>query len=964
MHIQAILSAKFEQMPYDPQEIELRWQKKWSEDRVFEAEIDDSKPKFYCLEMFPYPSGHMHMGHVRNYSIGDAMARFQRLMGKNVLYPMGYDSFGMPAENAAKKEGGHPHDVTHSNISSIRSDQERMGYSYDWRRFLATSDVDYYRWNQEMFLSLNERGLIERKSAPVNWCIDCDTVLANEQVRNNRCWRCGLEVVQRDMAQWFVRMTEYSDELLDELENISFPENVKAMQRNWIGRSNGAHIDFQVADSSSVIGAFTTRPDTIFGVTFLTLSPEHPLCEELCSGSEWEEGWRALKEECSRMSEFERVNMLKEKKGVFLGRHAINPLNDERVPIYAGNFVVSTYGTGAVMAVPGHDQRDFDFAVEYDLDIRRVLEDNRGGDINEPMNRAFEGYGPMINSSVDGFDGLSGDQAKSAVISALEEKHAGHGKVEYRLKDWLLSRQRFWGTPIPMIHCKSCGIVPVPRADLPVELPLDVVFTEDQSGNPLESHISFVQTICPKCGSDARRETDTMDTFYDSSWYFMRFCDANNDDSPFKRSAVDYWMDGGVDLYIGGIEHAVMHLLYARFFTKFTRDAGMNEVGEPFGRLVCQGMLNAPAPYCSDCNSEYHVDYFESDCPSCGKELSSRSAKMSKSLGNTVSPEEMISRFGADTVRLFILFGANPEAGMDWSDSALEANHRQINSLFDATDEALALSDAPSKIDGWLLSRMRASQKRWIEAMSEVSLREGVMISHFEMLSDWNWYLRRGGLDRTTAMKFLEGWIPMLAPATPHIAEEFWNKFGGKDLLAKLEIPTIRIESDDLHILAEEEYVKNIISSARNLRTLAERHSEKPISRVVIQTSPIWKSDLASEAIKLHFSEFDFKANGQGHVKSLEIFNEESTRGEIFQTWNSITVGGKKTRGKIYTWSDGSRYLLSEGIDELGLISANSDFIASALGVEKVEAYRVGEGDDVGEKARMAFPLEPGIAFL
>jgi len=951
-------------MPYDAQEIESRWQSKWSEDRVFDAEIDDSKPKFYCLEMFPYPSGHMHMGHVRNYSIGDAMARFQRLMGKNVLYPMGYDSFGMPAENAAKKEGGHPHDVTHSNISSIRSDQERMGYSYDWRRFLATSDVDYYRWNQEMFLMLNERGLIERKSAPVNWCIDCDTVLANEQVRNNRCWRCGLEVVQKDMAQWFVRMTEYSDELLDELENIVFPENVKAMQRNWIGRSNGAHIDFQVVDSSSVIGAFTTRPDTIFGVTFLTLSPEHHLCEELCSGSEWEEGWRALKEECSRMSEFERLNMLKEKKGVFLGRHAINPLNNERVPIYAGNFVVSTYGTGAVMAVPGHDQRDFDFATEYDLEIRRVLEEKRDGDINEPMNRAFEGYGPMVNSPVDGFDGLSGDQAKNAVISALEEKQAGHGKVEYRLKDWLLSRQRFWGTPIPMIHCKTCGIVPVPREDLPVELPLEVVFTEDQSGNPLESHHSFVETICPKCGNEARRETDTMDTFYDSSWYFMRFCDANNDDSPFDRSAVDYWMDGGVDLYIGGIEHAVMHLLYARFFTKFTRDAGMNKVGEPFGRLVCQGMLNAPAPYCSDCNSEYHVDYFESACPTCGKELSSRSAKMSKSLGNTVSPEEMISRFGADTVRLFILFGANPEAGMDWSDSALEANHRQINSLFDAIDEAMALSGAPSKIDGWLLSRMRANQNKWIEVMSDVSLREGVMISHFEMLSDWNWYLRRGGQDRTTAMKFLEGWIPMLAPATPHIAEEFWNMFGGKDLLAALEIPILSIEPDDLHNLAEEEYVKNIISSARNLRNLAERHSKKPISRVVIQTSPIWKSDLASEAIKLHLSEFDFKANGQEHVKSLEIFNEESIRGEVFRTWNSIAVGGKKTRGKIYTWSERSRYLLSEGIDELGIISANSDFIASALGVEDVEAYRVGEGEDVGEKARISFPLEPGIAFL
>ena len=964
MHIQAILSGKIEQMSYDAQELESRWQKEWSQARVFEAEIDDSKPKFYCLEMFPYPSGHMHMGHVRNYSIGDAMARFQRLMGKNVLYPMGYDSFGMPAENAAKKEGGHPHDVTHSNISSIRSDQERMGYSYDWRRFLATSDVDYYRWNQEMFLILNERGLVERKMAPVNWCVDCDTVLANEQVRNNRCWRCGLEVIQRDMAQWFVRMTEYSDELLDELEHISFPENVKAMQRNWIGRSHGAHIDFPVVDSESVIGAFTTRPDTIFGVTFLTLSPEHPLCEELCSGSEWEEGWRALKEECSRMSEFERMNMLKEKKGVFLGRYAINPLKDEMVPIYAGNFVVSTYGTGAVMAVPGHDQRDFDFANEYDLEIRRGLDDNENGSANKPLTRAFEGYGPMVNSFVEGFDGLSGDQAKNAVIAALEKKKAGHGKVEYRLKDWLLSRQRFWGTPIPMIHCESCGIVPVSREDLPVELPLDVVFTEHQSGNPLESHASFVQTNCPNCGSEARRETDTMDTFYDSSWYFMRFCDANNDDSPFDRSAVDYWMGDGVDLYIGGIEHAVMHLLYARFFTKFTRDAGMNEVGEPFGRLVCQGMLNAPAPYCPDCNSEYHVDLFESDCPSCGKTLSSRSAKMSKSLGNTVSPEEMISRFGADTVRLFILFGANPEAGMDWSDSALEANHRQIHSLIDAIDQALELSDSPSNIDGWLISRMRMSQNRWIDAMSDVSLREGVMISHFEMLTDWNWYIRRGGRDRMTAMRFLEGWIPMLAPATPHIAEEFWNKFGRKELLAVFELPPIKTDSDDLHILAEEEYVKTLISSGRNLRTLAERHSEEPISRVVIQTSPKWKSDLASEAIKLHLSGFDFKELGQEHVKSLDIFKEESSRGEVFHTWNSITIGGKKNRGKLYTWSDGERYLLSEGIDEVGIISANSDFISSALGVETVEAYPVGEAEDVGGKARISFPLEPGIAFL
>jgi leucyl-tRNA synthetase len=951
-------------MVYDAQEIELRWQKEWSDAGVFEVEIDESKPKFYCLEMFPYPSGHMHMGHVRNYSIGDAMARFQRLMGKNVLYPMGYDSFGMPAENAAKKEGGHPHEVTHSNISSIRSDQERMGYSYDWRRFLATSDVDYYRWNQEMFLALNENGLVERRMAPVNWCVDCDTVLANEQVKNNRCWRCGLEVVQRDMAQWFVRMTEYSDELLDELDNISFPENVKTMQRNWIGRSHGAHIDFPVVGSDSVIGAFTTRPDTIFGVTFVTLSPEHPLCEKLCLGTEWEEGWRNLRDECARMSEFERINMLKEKKGVFLGKHAINPMNDEEIPIYAGNFVVSSYGTGAVMAVPGHDQRDFDFAKAYNLEIRQVLVEKGNSDISSPLKQAFEGYGPMVNSSVEGFDGLSGDEAKNSVITALEKKKSGHGTVEYRLKDWLLSRQRFWGTPIPMIHCESCGIVPVPRENLPVELPLDVVFTEDQSGNPLESHNSFVQTNCPSCGGEAKRETDTMDTFYDSSWYFMRFCDANNESTPFDRLAVDYWMRDGVDLYIGGIEHAVMHLLYARFFTKFTRDSGMNEVGEPFGRLVCQGMLNAPAPYCVDCNSEYHVDNFDLDCPSCGKPLSSRLAKMSKSLGNTVSPEEMISRFGADTVRLFILFGANPEAGMDWSDSALEANHRQMFSLIDGVDTALELSDSPSKIDDWLMSRLRANQKKWIEVMSDVSLREGVMVSHFEMLSDWNWYLRRGGCDRITAMSFLQGWTPMLAPATPHIAEEFWKKLGREDLLAKFVIPILQHDSNDIRVLALETYIKEIISSGRNLRVLAERHSNIEITKVVIQTSPVWKSDLASEAISLHKAGFDFKEKGQSHVKSLEAFKDESTRGEVFQIWNSITMGGKKTRGRIHTWLEGERALISEGINEVEVIKENSDFIASALEVDSVEVFSVGEAEDVGGKARISFPLEPGIAFV
>jgi len=952
-------------MAYDAQEVETRWQKAWADAGAFEAEIDPSKPKFFCLEMFPYPSGNMHMGHVRNYSIGDAMARFHRLMGKNVLYPMGYDSFGMPAENAAKKEGGHPHTVTHHNIASIRADQERMGYSYDWRRFLATSDVDYYHWNQEMFLMLNERGLVERRMAPVNWCVDCDTVLANEQVKNNRCWRCGLEVVQRDMAQWFLRMTEYSDELLDEIENIAFPENVKAMQRNWIGRSYGAHIGFPVAHSDAVIGAFTTRPDTIFGVTFVTLSPEHPLCEELCVGTEWEADWRELRDECARMSEFERINMLKEKKGVFLGRHAINPLNGEEVPIYAGNFVVASYGTGAVMAVPGHDQRDYDFAERYGIEIRRVLVEKDGDDPNSSLTAAFEGYGPMVNSGSEEFDGLAGQDAKDAVIAALESVGAGHGTVEYRLKDWLLSRQRFWGTPIPMIHCEDCGIVPVPSSDLPVELPLDVTFSEDQSGNPLSSHDAFVNTICPSCGGAGKRETDTMDTFYDSSWYFMRFCDANNDSAPFDREAVDYWMDGGVDLYIGGIEHAVMHLLYARFFTKVTRDAGMNTVGEPFGTLVCQGMLNAPAPFCSECNAEFHVDLFNGDCPTCGENLGTRSVKMGKSLGNTVSPGEMVNRYGADTVRLFILFGANPEAGMDWSDSALEANHRQLHSVIDAMESAMALGGTPGPLDDWLLARLRTNQAAWRGSMSNVSIREGVMISHYEMLSDWAWYIRRGGNNRDTARQFLLGWIPMLAPATPHIAEEFWHSVGGEGMLATHSLEESADSSeDDAGILAREAYLKELISSGRALRELAERHAEAEISRVVIQTSPTWKEELARESIRLDSEGFDFKAEGMNHLKSMDVFADEQTRGEVMQTWMALTMGSKKKRGRIHTWSQGEKQLIMSAIDEASVINMNSEFIAHALGVSSVGAYPAGEGEDIAGKARFAFPLEPGIAFL
>ncbi|NDF33816.1 MAG: hypothetical protein EB157_04555, partial [Euryarchaeota archaeon] len=614
----------------------------------------------------------------------------------------------------------------------------------------------------------------------------------------------------------------------------------------------------------------------------------------------------------------------------------------------------------------GHDQRDYDFAKKYRLEIKPVLSRNEGGEAVEE-NPVFDRLGWMVNSTIEGFDGLFGNDAKTAVISALEEKGAGHGSTEYRLKDWLLSRQRFWGTPIPMLHCDSCGVVPVPYEQLPVELPLDVTFSWEESGNPLARSESFLTTTCPQCNGPARRETDTMDTFNDSSWYFMRFVDSTNDSAPFDREAVDYWMNGGVDLYIGGIEHAVMHLLYARFFTKATRDLGMNEVSEPFGRLVCQGMLNAPAPFCVDCNTEYHIENFGGDCPNCGQGLGSRSAKMSKSLGNTVSPGEMVDRFGADTVRLFILFGANPEAGMDWSDNAVIANHKQVCSIIDAFNHGISLSDSPGPMDSWLLARLRENQNRWRECMEAVSLREGVMASHFEMLSDWHWYLRRGGADRDTARQYLRGWAPMLAPATPHIAEEFWSELSmdeASDMLATHEMKFYSGEENDASILARESYLRGVIESARNLRGLAERHSDTEISGVVIQTAPSWKVELSREAVNLASEDFDFKAKGQDHLKSMEIFGNESLRGEIFQTWMALTMGSKKKRGRIHTWAEGEKELILSGLDESEVINSAADFIATVLEVNSIAAYPVGEGEDIGGKARFAFPLEPGIAFV
>ncbi|MFN7065945.1 MAG: leucine--tRNA ligase [Aquificaceae bacterium] len=562
-------------MEYKPQEIEAKWQKLWEEQGVFSAKEEGKK--VYVLEMFPYPSGRIHMGHVRNYTIGDAIARFLRFKGYSVLHPMGWDAFGLPAENAAIRHGVHPASWTYENISYMKEQLKSLGFSYDWSREITTCDPEYYRWNQWIFLKFLEHDLAYRKSAEVNWCPNDETVLANEQVIDGRCWRCGTPIIRKEVPSWYLKITAYAERLLEDLKELEgkWPERVIAQQRNWIGRSEGAILKFFVGDTP--IEAFTTRPDTVFGATFVVLAPEHPLTLKLSKNPEVVSFVERIKQKSTRERSTEE-----EKDGVFLGVYAINPATGEKIPVWTANYVLYEYGTGAIMCVPAHDQRDYDFAIKYSLPIKQVIKPYEG---EAPKDRAYEEAGLLINSN--GFDGMDSREAKRAITQWLKEKGLGNLKITYRLRDWNISRQRYWGTPIPIVYCPSCGIVPVADEELPVMLPKEVEITG--YGNPLERVQEFVNTICPKCKGPAKRETDTMDTFFDSSWYFLRFCDPKNSQKPFDPKVVGFWMP--VDLYIGGIEHAVLHLLYARFFQKFLYDLGLVKDKEPFLRLITQGMV-------------------------------------------------------------------------------------------------------------------------------------------------------------------------------------------------------------------------------------------------------------------------------------------------------------------------------------------------------------------------------------
>ncbi len=759
---------------FEFQAVEAKWQERWARERMYSRERDAAKPKYYCLEMFPYPSGNLHMGHVRNYSIGDVVARFQTMNGYNVLHPMGWDAFGLPAENAAIKRGVHPAEWTYGNIGHMRDQLKRLGLSYDWAREIATCHPEYYRWTQWLFLLLYERGLAYRKNAPVNWCPECHTVLANEQVIDGACWRCKSEVEKKKLEQWFFKITAYADRLLDDLRLLDgWPEKVRVMQANWIGRSEGAEIDFPVEGRPDKITVFTTRPDTVYGVTALVLAPEHPLVARLVAGRPEEAAVRAFAGRMADLSERERTEA--EKEGLATGACCVNPLNGERVPIWVANYVLLEYGTGAVMVVPAHDQRDFEFARKFGLPVKVVIQPPGGRLDGATMSEAYVDEGVMAGSGP--FDGLPSEEGRARIIEHVAARGLGRRTTNYRLRDWLISRQRYWGAPIPIVYCDACGIVPVPKEQLPVPLPENVDFTPE-GGSPLAKCEEFVRAACPQCGGPARRETDTMDTFMCSSWYYLRFCSPREAGAPFGREDVDYWMP--VDQYIGGVEHAVLHLLYSRFFTKVLYDAGLVGFVEPFTNLLTQGMVTKDG------------------------------SAMSKSRGNIVAPDEIVGRYGADTARLFILFAAPPEKDLDWNDRGVEGCHRFLQRVWrlvndvagrtaDAAPGALGAANAAGngralgKAERELRRALHRAVKKVTEDVRERFNFNTAISAVMELVNEA--YRYREGIpeaqqDGRVLREVAEGVTLLLAPFAPHLAEEMWERLGGRESVHRQPWPT------------------------------------------------------------------------------------------------------------------------------------------------------------------------------
>ncbi len=741
-------------MAYPFAEIEPKWQKRWEEAGAFRA--TPKGKKYYLLEMFPYPSGRIHMGHVRNYTIGDVLARFRTAQGYQVLHPMGFDAFGQPAENAAIKHGVSPADWTMGCVAQMRRELKRLGLSYDWSREVVTCGPSYYRWNQWIFLKMFEKGLAYRAKAPVNWCPSCQTTLANEEVVQNGCWRCGAPVESKELEQWFLKITAYSEQLLKDLDPLTlWPERVIAMQKNWIGRSEGAQIRFTVRDGKQPLPVFTTRPDTLFGATYVVLAPEHPLVEALMKGRPQEAAVRSFLQQVVRRPKEDRTAEGVHKEGIFTGSYAINPVNSEAIPIWVADYVLMEYGTGAIMAVPAHDQRDFLFAKEHGLPIRVVIQPSEDPEDPKQWKKAHEGEGVQVNSGP--FNGLPNTEGKIKITDWLEQKGFARRVVQWRLRDWLISRQRYWGTPIPIVACSACGVVPVPEDQLPVTLPTEAPLT-GEGGSPLAKVQEFVETACPRCRKPARRETDTMATFFDSSWYFLRFCSPQEKRLPFDPKEVGFWMP--VDQYVGGIEHAILHLLYSRFFTKFLRDTGLLKLDEPFIRLLTQGMVLK--------NGEV----------------------MSKSKGNVVDPDGIIERHGADALRLFILFAAPPEDQLDWNDSAIEGSWRFINKIWDLVEAAKRGQTPQGLTPSGSDMELRRKTHQTIDRVTR-DLESFKFNTAISSLMEFRNSIEKSlaNVSPPVAKEAAEALVRLLSPFAPHLAEELWERLGHRELLARSPWP-------------------------------------------------------------------------------------------------------------------------------------------------------------------------------
>jgi len=802
---------------YQPLAIEQDVQAAWEASGVFNVSESSTQEKYYCLSMFPYPSGKLHMGHVRNYTIGDVISRYQRMLGKNVLQPMGWDAFGLPAENAAMQHGVHPADWTYENIDYMRDQLKRLGFGYDWSRELATCDPDYYKWEQWFFLKLLAKGLVYKKTAPVNWCPHDMTVLANEQVIDGCCWRCDTQVERKEIAQWFLKITAYADELLTSLETLDgWPEQVKTMQANWIGRSEGVEMDFAVPDMTEPLRIYTTRPDTLMGVTYLAVAAEHPLA---LHAAEDNANINAFINECKLMETSEAAMETMEKRGIDSGIKALHPITGEAVPVWIANFVLMGYGTGAVMAVPAHDQRDYEFATKYGIAIKQVIF-AKDGDHDDCSEHAYTVKGVLRHSGE--FDGLTSEQAFIAISEALEKEGKGLRKTNFRLRDWGVSRQRYWGAPIPVIYCDDCGTVPVPEQDLPVQLPRDVVL--DGSQSPLVAHPTFSLTICPSCGKAARRETDTFDTFMESSWYFARFASSKADS--MLDVGAKYWLP--VDHYIGGIEHAILHLLYARFFTKLMRDEGLLVCDEPFKKLLTQGMVLKDG------------------------------TKMSKSKGNTVDPQGLIDQYGADTVRLFIMFAAPPEQSLEWSDSGVEGAFRFLKRLWKQAYLHNEAGGSTSKLDKSSMTDAQQTVRRQIhQTIQKVSHDMGVrtifntaIAANMELVNTLSKFTDDSDNGKAIRQEALEAIVLMLAPIVPHICHQLWLDLGHQQAVVGVAWPEVdgsALEQDTIEMVIQvngklrSKLSVSVTASSDDIQAMALNDEQaqrfidgKPIRKVIV----------------------------------------------------------------------------------------------------------------------------------